>query len=135
LGNVRLSYSDADLNGSVNPSTEIISEKNYYPFGLLQKGYNNVVSANANSTAEKFQYNGKELNEELVYNVYDYTARHYDPAIGRWLQLDPLAEDMTRFSPYNFAFGNPTYYIDPDGMSPFDNYFIYADGSILRQKT
>ena len=31
---------DADGNGSINASTEIISEKNYYPFGLKHKGYN-----------------------------------------------------------------------------------------------
>jgi len=130
LGNIRVSY---DNSGSVSsPKASIVEEHNYYPFGLEHKGYNNVV----NGTKNKYQmYNGKELNEELGYNVYDYQARHYDPAIGRWLQLDPLAEDMTRFSPYNFAFGNPIYYIDPDGMAPFDNYTIYSDGSILRQKT
>jgi RHS repeat-associated protein len=108
---------------------------NAYPFGLEHKGYNQNISPLGNSTAQRWKYNGKELNEELGYDVYDYDARHYDPAIGRWLQVDPLAEDMTRFSPYNYAFGNPIYYIDPDGMSPFDNYLIQEDGSILRQKT
>ena len=110
---------------------QIKEENNYYPFGLKHKGYNNMVNGNEHP----YKYNGKELNQELGYNVYDYQARHYEPAIGRWLQIDPLAEDMTRFSPYNFAFGNPIYYIDPDGMSPFDNYFIHSDGSILRQVT
>jgi hypothetical protein len=41
LGNVRLSYSDTDLNGAVDQS-EIIEESNYYPFGLKQKGYSNA---------------------------------------------------------------------------------------------
>ena len=34
LDNIRLSYADADDNGSIDTATEIIEENNYYPFGL-----------------------------------------------------------------------------------------------------
>jgi len=79
----------------------------FYPFGLKHKGYNNVVSANANSVARKFGFGGKELQDELGLDWYDVSARNYDPAIGRWMNLDPLAEQMRRHSPYNYAFNNP----------------------------
>ncbi|MCB0743811.1 MAG: hypothetical protein KDC67_07905 [Ignavibacteriae bacterium] len=57
-----------------------------------------------------------ELQDELNLNLYDYGARNYDPALGRWMNLDPLAAKMPSWSPYSFSFNNPIYFIDPDGM-------------------
>lgn len=60
-------------------------------------------------------YNGKELQDELGLNNYDFGARNYDPAIGRWMNIDPLAEKYFDTSPYVYALDNPMYFVDPDG--------------------
>ncbi len=114
LGNVRLSYSDADLNGTIDPTTEIIEESNYYPFGLKQKGYNNIIQG-GNDLAQNWKFGGKQYQEELDLNWYDFGFRNYDAALGRWMNLDPLAEDFIDLSPYNYTLNNPVFFIDPDG--------------------
>jgi RHS repeat-associated protein len=90
LGNVRLSYSNTGTPAT--PTLQIVEESNYYPFGLKQAGYNAVV--NSTNVALKYKYNGKELQDELGLNMYDYGARQYMPDLGRWVQSDPLINDL-----------------------------------------
>lgn len=64
-----------------------------------------------------YKYNGKVLQEELGLNMYDYGARNYDVAIGRWMNVDPLAERHPDYTPYAYVLNNPLRYIDPTGMT------------------
>ncbi|MCB2092683.1 MAG: type IV secretion protein Rhs, partial [Alphaproteobacteria bacterium] len=95
LGDTRLGFSDFNQNGRIdleeeNPSTplnelEITQESHYYPFGMGQMGpwYATVAPEN------RYLYNGKELNGDYGANLYEYGARWYDPAVGRFTGVDP----------------------------------------------
>lgn len=50
-------------------------------------------------------------------NSLDFGARIYDPRIGRWLSVDPLASKFAYASPYNAFNNNPIFYVDPTGKS------------------
>ncbi len=123
-GNIRLSYTDADNNGTIAKS-EIIEESNYYPFGLKHKGYNNTVSPYGNSTAQLRGFGSKEEQNELGVEWMDFGARNYNAAIGRWMNIDPLADIMEMDSPYNYAFNNPVFFIDSDGMMPWPVHELF----------
>lgn len=76
--------------------------------------------------AYKYKYNGKEYQDELGLNMYDYGARNYDPALGRWMNIDPLAEKSRRWSTYTYCYNNPLVFVDYDGMfaTPPTDFFI-----------
>jgi RHS repeat-associated protein len=127
LGNVRISYTQ-------NPSTKaliILDENNYYPFGLKHTPYNAIAPA----PEYKYKYNGKELQDENIggnqLNLYDFGARNYDPALGRWMNVDPLAEKFPAWSPYSFCFDNPLKFIDLDGKEPTDHWQLNKLGKLV----
>ena len=91
----------------------LVQETHYDPWGLELTGLGYQY---AGIKVNKYLYSGKELIEENGLQYYDYGARMYDPAIGRWGVVDPLADQRSWMSPYNFVQNNPLSRIDPDGM-------------------
>ena len=106
LGNTRVTFTKNSSGIATN-----IQENEYYAFGLA------AAVQSTPSPANRYLYNGKELQTDLT-NQYDYGARFYDPVIGQFTTVDPFAEIDRRWSPYNYTFGDPIRFTDPDGMWP-----------------
>ncbi len=111
LDNIRLSYKDANKDGTITQD-EIVQEKNYYPFGLEHKGYNNTIVG----VPHDYSFNNKEFDQSLNLNTFDLGARQYDPAIGRFMVIDPMADFINNQSPYMFANNNPIQFVDDFGF-------------------
>ena len=99
--------------------TPVVQSDDYYPFGLTFNSY-----SRENSTEQKYKYNGMEEQDELSLNWLDYGARMYDPAIARWMVVDPMSDKARRMSPYSYVYNNPLIFVDPDGM--FGEYYTEA---------
>ncbi len=143
LGNTRAVISDLnddgvlDLESSTDPS-ELLSIHNYSrrdlgasteeplarpnpagegdPFGLEMQG----PWMQSHPASMDYLYNSKEFNFRGSLGWYDYGARWYDPTIGRWNAVDPLADHPNQIgmSPYSAMWNNPIYWTDPDGLCP-----------------
>ncbi|WFB67671.1 RHS repeat-associated core domain-containing protein [Chryseobacterium sp. WX] len=120
LGNVRLSYTDTNKDGIIQPrqyfsqtcdgpfippfqipnciSTsmpgEIVEINTYYPFGLLH----NYTATTQN--AYQYKYQEQELQET---GFYSFKWRNYMPDVGRFFNIDPLSEKYSYQSHYNFS--------------------------------
>jgi len=63
----------------------------------------------------KYKFGDKEWNDELGLDLYDFGARNYDPAIGRWLNMDLLSEAYNERTPYHYVGNNPVNKVDIEG--------------------
>ena len=88
----------------------------YRPFGQAASGSDPVP---------EFGFTGQRFVDSL--EIYDYGARWYDPALGRFLQPDPIVRgpshvpntsDPQTINPYSYVLNNPLNLVDPTGNTP-----------------
>ncbi len=72
----------------------------------------------------RYLYNGKERLSALT-DVYDYGFRAYNPGIGRFFSVDPLAEKYPWYSTYQFAGNKPTWATDLDGQEELVFHYTF----------
>jgi RHS repeat-associated protein len=112
LGNARLSFADLNANSIVDVPGDILQENHYYPFGMNM----NYGWMNAAALDNRYQYNGKELNDDFGLNWNDYGARWYEAAVGRFPSVDPIIDKFPYLTPYNYASNSPVAKIDLYGL-------------------
>lgn len=100
---------------------DVVDVYDYHPFGSF------VAGRTVHGSEYRYGFNGMEKDDELTDikgTHYDFGARMYDSRLGRWMKVDPLANEYPGVSTYAFVLNTPIQAIDPDGMRV---YFIIYD--------
>ncbi|MFV0507419.1 MAG: RHS repeat-associated core domain-containing protein, partial [Bacteroidales bacterium] len=91
-----------------NLDGEVVQHIEYVPFGEV------FLEERNNTWNTPYLFNGKEYDSET--ELYYYGARYYNPRVSVWYGVDPLAEERTGLSPYQYCQNNPIMLTDPTGM-------------------
>jgi RHS repeat-associated protein len=131
LGNVLTTIGDRKIpvDGAVADNTAeyytavVHSAQDYYPFGMEMPG------RSFQSGGYRYGFNGKEKDPTEFGSLthFDYGFRIYNPALGRFLSVDPLKKEYPELTPYQFASNTPIQAIDLDGLEAY----YAADGKFL----
>jgi RHS repeat-associated protein len=81
----------------------------YYPWGETRSG---AAPTDRLFTGQRF---------DGTIELYDYGARFYDPALGRFVQPDTVVPDPSNpqaLNRYSYVYNNPLRYTDPTGHQP-----------------
>mgnify|MGYP004639746399 CR=1 FL=1 len=125
------------------PDGKVVQVNHYYPYGMAFAGGGMSGNAGAHpveggvsvagglleiggetggmelarpGASQPYRFLGNELYTSNSLGLYDFNARMYDPALGRFLSVDPMAEGYRHLSPYAYCAGNPVVYADKDGQ-------------------
>jgi len=107
LGNVRVVFSEKG---------DILQKNDYYPFGLEIDRNAPVQTPAARNGVNRYKFLGKET--QVATGYIDLSRRFYDPAIGRFMQGDPVTELQENHSVYQYGWNNPILRSDPNGDCP-----------------
>jgi RHS repeat-associated protein len=93
---------------AVTDANRVLVERTYYsPYGIP---LNHAINGPG--------YTGHVI--DLATGLTYMQQRYYDPSLGRFLSIDPVASDINNgwnFNRYNYAANNPYKFTDPDGRN------------------
>jgi RHS repeat-associated protein len=102
-----------DLN-VVQVKSPVVQTDDYYPFGLTFNSYQRE-----NSVDQKFKFQGQEHIDDLGLGWDSFKWRNHMPDIGRFFNVDPLAESFYYNSPYAFSENKVTTHIELEGLEAY----------------
>ena len=94
----------------------LIEETHYYPYGLVMAG---ISSKAAGGVENKVKFTSQLFDDDLGWNTYQMKFRTHDPQIGRFLQIDPLADQYVHNSTYAYAENDVIRAVDVEGLEKF----------------
>ncbi len=125
LGNTRVTYSTAVIcGGNVDYTLEAVVD--YFPYGKILRQYTN---------SEQEKYLSTQHERDLETGLDYRGARFYDADLGRFLSLDPLADNFPEWSDYVYVADNPIKFIDPDGRNVINGDKAGRDQALKTRNT
>ncbi len=103
-------FDNLELRVESDPTLVITQEHHYYPFGMNLSGIERQGDL-------MYQFNGMvEKEQAFGLELYETPFRSYDAQLGRFWQVEPLADEFHSISMFQFAFNNPISANDPSGL-------------------
>ena len=130
-----VNYTLTDHLGSVRAlvaaNGTLLEHNDYFPFGSQH------VNVSYASSDNRYTFSGKESQDLLDLNTYDFGARMYDGILAKWNTIDPLLEKYYPITPYSYCIGNPIRLMDINGAQWVEsaNHEIYWDPYATSQST
>ena len=109
------------IRSVIDNTGAVVEQNDYYPFGVRHDVLTQINN--------RYKFSGKEI-QTMAHGSFDYLdfgARMYDPVLGRWSSVDPLAEKYYGISSYAYCVNNPVRFIDPNGM----DWYEHDDGTVM----
>ena len=117
------------VHALVDESGSVVESYSYSVWGeatILSSGLSPLTSS---QFGNRYLFQGREYC--FATGLYNFRARWYDPATGRWLSNDPIGISGG-LNLYAFCGNNPVNYVDPDGHSGVA-ILVLADVALLMQ--
>ena len=106
-------FDNLELRVESDPTLVITQEHHYYPFGMNMSGIERQGDL-------MYQFNGMvEKEQAFGLELYETPFRSYDVQLGRFWQVEPLADEFHSISMFQFGFNNPISANDPTGLNPY----------------
>jgi RHS repeat-associated protein len=105
---VEVFFDDFEVEHIKSP---VVQQDDYYAFGLTYNSYQRE-----NSEANKWKFQGQEHVTDLDLGWDSFKWRNHMPDIGRFFNVDPLANDYVYNSPYAFSENSVVKYVELEGL-------------------
>ncbi|MGF1486956.1 MAG: RHS repeat-associated core domain-containing protein [Prochloraceae cyanobacterium] len=105
----------------IDPTGTVLNQITYDSFGQ-------IVNQTDPNLDFRFSYTGREFDSET--QLYYNRARYYNPAIGRFISIDPIGFEAGDVNLYRYVNNSPTNFTDPSGKFIF-GFFGRVIGSFF----
>lgn len=123
-----------------NTGLQVTQASDYYPFGLTFNEYQadrlEAVAAGPNpnyrpTLRNRYLFQGQELQKNLDLGWYEFKWRNHMPEVGRFFNVDPLADRYVYNSTYAFSENKLVSHVELEGL---ESQGVYTSIYLARER-